>query len=623
MKNIQLYIILILSSVFSKGVEAQLNEESSLRWSETQTDYYRNSSSNLLIRDHYLYAVNSGSLQIFNINNQKLSLQKEINFDTEVFHIAANQNRAILSTSSEFSQLYVIDIRKLQAPQVIDTFYIPGTYTSFYDENELVVQQLRKNWTWETCLIDENPCKLGTTQKVPGNYNPLSYAGQGAYYILSKNELRVYDHLNRNDISENNITYTLSDIEFSVPFRLQKVNDSLFIASGTERGIMILKPSNKKLKLIANFSESIINFRLNKNLLLTQTHDGLQLFDISVPTSEKSIETINIKGISGIETKENNLFFTTRNGQICSASFDRHGIHIHERFQRYGKYIQSFISGDYCFAVTSLNKLVRFSLNRKGEHTSVEVTDLSYKVLNCSFDKNDEVLSIYCDNQKQDKRINTIMQFENGFLKSQKILMNGDDFIQYASDFGYYSLYNDTLKWFQIKDDKVLNTQTNIIRGARIGKVHSYNNHQFVHTEKEVVIYKNLNTNAPEKLASIPLMTYDKHELLFTDNLLIISTTKAGNATYVYDISDLKYPKFLSTTGNSGYLTYDKNKQLLYISNNHLTQIYKLSSSGLEKIPGKEYYQPNKLIGTYLRNTEESNNSLLFFTDTHIKQFNL
>ncbi len=281
----------------------------------------------LLVEDDYLYlAARTLGLQIFDVTDSgNVQLVSQIDTLGDCFDIAKHGDRLFVS-EREFG-FSVIDVSDVAVPKVIGEYYFENEAFSSTIDSEIEVMYVSLSGDAARAVVDISPALAGS---VMGSFDVLNRPW--AMTVVGEDVYAAEDLIMR-------------AIDAAEPTQMQQIG---FIeAVGPARDIAQIDP---------------------QSLVLAVGGQGIQVVDITVPTTPVSASILDVPGFAlGVEVSGNVAFVAARQGGLSAVD-------LHDQSQPSllgtvdvgGNAIDAFVRDDLCYVAASAGGLAIVDVSDPG-----------------------------------------------------------------------------------------------------------------------------------------------------------------------------------------------------------------------------------------------------------------
>ena len=579
-KLILLYIIL---SIFSNIIYSfELSKITEFSLSEVRSP--RN--DNIVIRGNFLYTVNSRSFEIFEIQNDTISIISDLNLEGNLGHVSLKDNFGYVATGGITSRLYRIDISNVTLPIITDTLNYLGNYANFIDGNNLFVNELMPDWSWLVHVYDNESFQEITIFPVPHEIWSMKHVSEGIGIINNTYDEIAYLY----DIS-NPDSLSLIASGFigpsSFPFYTDIIQDTIFVIGsgvGNVKFYDISDPFN--WNLISEICHAISDFRIYEDKIIMIGGPDMRLYNISDIYNPYFCDHLYsyFDFYYGIAVHNNTLYILRQEGNIDCYDIEDNYFNEIYTYRSYGKLQSAYLYNENLYIQTFSNGIINWNLLDIYEPTIVESyfnNYIGWWDINCESNK---ILQFSINKYTQEVLDIVIEIDDNGDLieLDSLISQSNSGSLSYKEGVGYFKTYNYELHKYILNEYNELEEVACIPIPVENGNFYFLNENDiaYILSYNFITIINNISSND-----SIEVITSLYTDIPFPHNsgeyrnyyFLSLLYPYPYFSGLIYDISDPLYPISIYNINNSGPLAIDEENQLLFIGRYNCS-VYDLST---------------------------------------------
>ena len=544
----------------------EIDKVTEFSFSET----YGTEVSNLIVKDNYLYSLNSRSLQIFDIQANSFQLINDFNLEGQTRKISLKGNYAYASKGGPpENRLYRIDISDVMNLSITDTLFYLGSYAHFIDGNNVFVHELLSDWTWKVHVYDNDTFQQITEFMVPQLYGTMHHVIEGIGIV------RYYEMAALYDISDPFDIELISESQIGTnyfPFQSTIIQDSVLVY-GDHNGIRFYDINEgNDWQLISNIEHSISDFRISNNKLVSIR--GLELYlynieNICEPVMLDSIYFTLFNNQKSITIHENISYIATGLGKLTSYSIAGNFFEEIDTYYSYGRLESAYLYADNLIIPTILNGLNCWDITDFEEPTLSGVYYGNYFPANYS--NGEENIMVYtCYDIENMVTLNKVLQIEdNGDITEVDELTSttSGSALFYKQGTGFFIVSDEIIYKYNLNENNELEEVASIsIPGVSWGEFYFLDDIAYIISWEQLSIINNINNNETIELYDqIYISVYGPDAVCFFQNYLFISEQVDISDCLIFDITDPLSPVLMTTLEKSGLIGIDEENELLFM----------------------------------------------------------
>jgi len=542
----------------------------------------REQNNNMEVKDDKLYAVGIRGLEIFEIEDDSLTLLTEYNLEGECTHISIRNEYTYISTYASTSRLYRIDLSDIYELSITDTLHYLGNYAYFIDGDHLFVNELLETGSWLMHVYDNDTFQEITTFNVPYEYCAMKHVSDGLGLVINN-----YQTAYLYDVSDpDSILLCASGYigDSSSPYKTAIVQDSVFIiASGLTRVKFydISDPFN--WSIMSELNHELSDFSIRDNTIILRGADDIWLYDISDVHDPLLLDhtTDNDTGyynfFKGITANNNNIFVAKcYNGDINCYNIEDNSLNKYFAYYSSGFLRSSYFYNENLYIQTWQDGIQRWDMTNLNDPVFIQKYYDEYVApYHLSCDEN-IMVQVSVDKDTYEK-YNTpmLIQPDGNMAILDSLESPYGDPLAYKAGVGFFEAYNSTLFKYELDGNNELVQVATLDIPISYGTVYFLKNHPeaaYILGFDSFVVINNIDTNdSMQVMGEYPTYYYYQNEVAEYLYYLLLSPSNPISHCVVYDISDPLNPIESFTVDNSGRLAVDEDNQLLFIGNDICT----------------------------------------------------
>jgi len=550
----------------------------------------REQHNNMAVKDDKLFAVGIRGLEIFEIEDDSLTLLTEYNLEGKCTHISIKNDYTYISTYVSTSRLYRIYISDIYELTITDTLHYLGNYAYFIDGDHLFVNELLETGSWLMHVYDNDTFQEITTFNVPHEYCAMKHVSDGLGLVINNYQTSykayLYDVSNPDSI----FLYSSGYIgDLSSPYITTIFQDSVFIiASGLTRVKFydISDPFN--WNIISELDHELYDFSIQDNNIILRGADDIWLYDISDVhnpllldhTTDDDIGYYNFyKGI----TEYNNKIFVSKsfNGDINCYNIENNSLNKYYTYHSNSMLRSSYFYNENLYIQTWQDGIQRWDVTNLNDPVFIrKYYDEYVAPYHLSCDEN-IIVQVSVDKDTYEK-YNTplLIQPDGNTAILDSLESPYGDPLAYKAGVGFLESYNSTLFKYELDGNNELVQVATRDIPISYGTVYFLKNHPevaYILGFDSFVVINNIDTNdSMQVMGQYFTYYYYQNETAEYIDYLLLSPSNPISHCVVYDISNPLNPIESFTVDNSGRLAVDEDNHLLFIGNDICT-VYDLS----------------------------------------------
>ena len=595
-------------------------------------DYYRMQEEN-----NIFYNINLRSLQIFDIENEGISLITDFDLIGKLRNITVHNDYAYISFFRNNFYLYRLDVSDVINPVITDTLFY-RSYRHFNDGDYCIVNEMLSDWRYKIHIYDNNSFEQITEYYSPQEYSSLNSAGIGIGFTVDKIEpniftIYLYDLSNPVNLELlGSGSFTANTI--SQP-RVIIYQDSILFFCEPWNGLKIFdisEPDNwEMIGSINNSGEFMIsNVYLVNNYLVLMGSKEIRLYDLNDLSNLillDNITTLYNNSYKSMYQVNNSVYLQTNNGGLEYYSIANNSFMYQGSFINYGclqsaylyndnLYIRTMLDGVSCWDISDLLEPI-YQDSYYEDYISGYYSSADGNILtNWGIDHNSPV------------QVNIVSQIESNGTLSELTRLTSPSFagvLFYNEINGYFIVNNQNLKKYQLNEENELEEIVNLpIPGILQGDFHFLGNVAYLLSPEKLTVINNIDSNNEIEIANQLDTDFSGIQTgIFYQDYFFLSEEGSDFNTIIYDVSDPIYPEELFTLNNIGLLSIDEENELLFVGNTECT-IYDLVHIEYDLIYEIYSFQNWSQCEQIIHFNRDDNDYLVFLEDTsaNIYQYN-
>ncbi|MCK5051532.1 MAG: T9SS type A sorting domain-containing protein [Candidatus Cloacimonetes bacterium] len=571
-------LFILISTILALPIPAfELNKISEFSFSEM----YGYSNHGLMIQNNKLYTSNFRGLRIFDILNDTLVLNQEINMSHLQYDLDVKNSIVLLSAIPD-NLFYHVDIQDPANPIISTPINYLGDHLFFIDGDYAYVNDRSTNNEWNIHVYNYE-----TFEEITSFWTP--HPGSG----IRKFKDGV------GSFTENSIRY-LYDI--SDPFSLQLIgsgttNQSMaywraeiiqdtLLFCGDNNSFHIYNISDLFNWEFLSESEGCHSFRVSDDNLIAISGINARLYDISnlyEPVLIDEIELNQLEEIRDLCVNDNIVYFVTGMGRLFVYDIGNDKFELIQCVYNEGyMYGGGYLYNDQLYISTMLDGINQWDLTDLYNPQQIEsyFTDHYSVILRGDEDK----MIQFCWNSEPLLQTDMAIQINtDGNLEGMARLTDEvfAGWMNFIDGVGYFNATFEVFNKYIINDDNEFEVVGNmdLPEGVLGGQIFFPNDQvAYLTPPHELLVINNINTNDQMELVnSYTTPTAGAETAAFFENLFFLSEEGDLCTCSIYDISNPLAPELLLQIPESGLIAVDEENELLFLGNYECT-VYDLSS---------------------------------------------
>ena len=586
----------------------------------SQSEIYDQSNNNLVIQENYLYTVNRRSFEIFEIQNDTISLINDFNMQGRLRYLSLKDNFAYVSTGSRTSRLYRVDISNVFSPIITDTLHYLGNYANFIDGNNVFVHELMPDWSWRVHVYDNESFQEITVFDVPHEIWPMKHVNEGIGVIKNTYDETAYLY----DISNpDSLSLVASGFigNSSFPFYTDIIQDTIFIIGSGLSKLKMYNISNPfNWQLISEIDNGVSDFRISGDKIVMIGGLDIWLYDISNLTNPVLLDydSYDFDTYSGMTIESNKVFITGYlKGELIYYSIENDCFDEITTYKNYGWLPSIYMYDDNLYIQTYSNGINRWNITNMSSPSFIEIYNCNYLSIT-KLRGDGDILVQSCIKKSNFQITDFVFSInEDGSLTVlDSLVASYYGPLAYKEGIGFFKASNYLLYKYRLNDDNELEEVATILLPVMQGELYFYNNVAYLLARKKLIVIQNIDTDDEIEVVSEITTNYVSNQTAgFFQNYFFLSEENLTSDCSIFDISNPLYPILFRTINNNGAIGIDQENELLFMGKN-ICSVYDLSNienNTIEKIYNFQNWSYAQQTIPFMKN---GNNYLLYLEDT-------